>query len=155
MTNKEAAIFQGEDYFEEMKFYTKNYKKLALYVLGAFLEKIPKGFVNEQEIMSALSDILIGVYTTESAVLRAEKIESMKSKEFSAYAKAMTENYLYDTSFSIRKSAYDAVNSFLKGDELQNALNIIDKLSVFKPLNIREIHRFIADKIIDENKYCF
>lgn len=155
MNGGEADAYQGNDYFGEMKFYIKNYKKLALYVMGAFLEKIPKGFVNEQEIMSALSDILIGVYTTESAVLRAEKVESLKDSEFSAYTKAMAENFIYDTSFAIRKSAYDAVNSFLKDDELKEALLVIDNLSVFKSLNIREIHRFIADKIIEENKYCF
>ena len=155
MNNGNPATFTGEGYFNEMKFYTGNYKKLALYVIGSFLEKIPKGFVNEQEIMSALSDILIGVYTTESAVLRTEKIENIKGAEYAADAKAMTENYLYDTSFNMRKSAYDAVNSFLEGDELNTALKIIDKLSVFKSVNIRKIHRFIADKIIDENKYCF
>jgi len=150
-----TTAYNGDDYFEEMKFYVKNYKKLALYIMGAFLQKVPKGFVNEQEIMSALSDILIGVYTTESAVLRAEKVDNMKGTEFSTYAKAMAENFIYDTSFNIRKSAYDAANSFLVGGELADAHAAIDKLSVFKPINIREIHRFIADKIIEENKYCF
>ncbi len=147
--------YDGDDYFGELKFYAKKFKKLALYVMGAFLEKIPKGFVHEQEIMSALSDILIGVYAIESAVLRSEKIAKTKGDDQAAYQKAMTENYLYDTSFRLRKSAYDAANSFLQGDELKTALAAIDKLSSFKPVNIREIHRFVADKIIDENKYCF
>ncbi len=149
-----TKTLQGSgDFFDELKFYAKRFKKLALYVIGEFLEKIPKGFVREQEIMSALSDILIRVYAAESAVLRTEKIENTKGD--SSYQKAMAENYLYDSAFAIRKSAYDAVNSFLEGEELKESLTIIDKLSSFKPVNIREIHRFIADKIIDENKYCF
>jgi len=73
-----------------------------------------------------LSDILIGVYAVESAVLRSEKIAKTKGDDQAAYQKAMTENYLYDTSFRLRKSAHDAANSFLQGDELKTALAAID-----------------------------
>jgi len=45
--------------------------------------------------------------------------------------------------------------SFLKGEELCNALRIIDSLTTYKPINVKENHRFIANKLIEENKYCF
>lgn len=132
-----------------------NYKKLALLVIGAFLEKIPSGFVNEQIIMSALSDILMGVYTAESALLRAEKIVIVMGDETATYQKAMADVYLYDVSFKLRKHAYDAVNSFLEGEELKAMINMIDKFAAYKALNIRDSHRFIAERIIEMDRYCF
>jgi alkylation response protein AidB-like acyl-CoA dehydrogenase len=76
-----AAKLEGETPMEQMRYFVGKAKKLGLYVMGEFLNKIPKGFVEQQEIMSALSDIIMGIYTVESAVLRAEKLMSIKSLE--------------------------------------------------------------------------
>lgn len=147
--------YDGNDFFGELHFYVNNYKKLALLVIGAFLEKVPSGFVNEQIIMSALSDILMGVYTVESAVLRAEKIALLMGDETAIYQKAIAEIYLYDVSFKIRKHAYDAVNSFHIDESRQAMLCMIDKLAACKAFNVRDTHLFIADKIVAQDKYCF
>jgi len=153
--NKDLNKYSGDDFFEELKYYLSNFKKLALLIIGSFLEKIPNGFIAEQEIMSALSDILICVYTAESAMLRSEKIEQINGANAAKYAKIIAELYMYDVTFKMRKHAYDAANSFLKDDELKSILATIDMLTDFKPVNIRESHRFLADKIIEENNYCF
>ncbi len=155
LVNGNVPMYDGKDYFGELHFYVNNFKKLALVTLGAFLEKVPAGFVNEQIVMSALSDILMGVYTAESALLRAEKIAVVMGDETAVYQKAIAESYLYEVSFKIRKHAYDAVNSFLEGDERQALLTLIDKLAVYKALNVRDTHRFIADRIVAQDKYCF
>lgn len=153
--NIKPSHLEGNTPIEQMRSYVGRSKKLGRYVIGAFLNKIPKGFVEEQEIMSALSDIIIGIYTIESAVLRTEKLMTIKSFEETEYHRAITETYLYDTSFNIKKSAYDVVGAFLTQDELCDALKMIDALASFKPINVKENHRFIANKIIEENKYCF
>ncbi|MBN2746293.1 MAG: acyl-CoA dehydrogenase family protein [Bacteroidales bacterium] len=150
-----AAHVDETDPLKIMRSFVKKAKTLGLYTIGAFLEKNPKGFVEEQEIMSALSDIIMAIYTTESAVLRTEKIMALKSFEETEYHRAMSETYLYDSSFKMKKSAYDIVGSSLKGEELCNALRIIDSLTIYKPINVKENHRFIANKLIEENKYCF
>lgn len=153
--NGKTLAYDSKDFFEELHFYVNNYKKLTLLVIGAFLEKIPSGFVNEQIIMSALSDILMGVYTAESALLRAEKIAMVMGDETATYQKVMAEVYLYDVSFKLRKHAYDAVNSFLEREELKVMTGMIDKFAAYKALNISDSHRFIAEKIIEMDKYCF
>jgi alkylation response protein AidB-like acyl-CoA dehydrogenase len=153
--NGKTLAYDGDDFFEELHFHVNNFKKLALLVIGAFLEKVPSGFVNEQIIMSALSDILMGVYTAESALLRAEKIAMVMGDETAVYQKAMAEVYLYDVSFKLRKHAYDAANSFLEGEELKAMTGMIDKFADYKALNIRDSHRFIAERIIEMDRYCF
>jgi len=109
-----AAHDNESDPLKVMRSFVKKAKTLGLYTIGAFLEKTPKGFVEEQEIMSALSDIIMAIYTTESAVLRTEKIMELKSFEETEYHRAMSETYLYDSSFKMKKSAYDVVGKFLK-----------------------------------------
>ena len=89
--NKDLNKYSGDDFFEELKYYLSNFKKLALLIIGSFLEKIPNGFIAEQEIMSALSDILICVYTAESAMLRSEKIEQINGANAAKYAKIIAE----------------------------------------------------------------
>ena len=140
---------------EQMHSFVGKSKKLGLYIMGEFLNKIPKGFVEQQEIMSALSDIIMGIYTIESAVLRTEKLMTQKSFEETEFHRAMTETYLYDASFKLRKSAYDVIGSFLENEELCNATAMIDALTSFKLINVKENHRFIANKLIEENRYCF
>ena len=88
-------------------------------------------------------------------MLRSEKIEQINGANAAKYAKIIAELYMYDVTFKMRKHAYDAANSFLKDDELKSILATIDMLTDFKPVNIRESHRFLADKIIEENNYCF
>jgi hypothetical protein len=80
---------------------------------------------------------------------------SLKSFEETEYHRAITETYLYDTSFKMKKSAYDVVGSFLQKEELCAAIGIIDALSGFKPINVKDNHRFIANKLIEDNKYNF
>ena len=49
-------------------------KKLTLFVAGSATQKYMQKIADEQEVMGALADMIIAVYTMESAILRAEKI---------------------------------------------------------------------------------
>ncbi len=149
------AKYDGTDYFEEKMTYVRNFKKLAILLISTLLEKNKTGFIDEQETMSFLSDILMGVYASESAVLRARKLEGMKSESEMNYFKTMVDVYIYNTSFSINKLGRDVANILLEGDDRCVYSKYINELTMVKPINTRDCHRFIADKAIAENKYCF
>src|ERR1700678_1504518 len=51
-----------------------NAKKLALFAAGAATQKYMQKLGDEQEVMGALADMIMEVFTMESAILRAEKI---------------------------------------------------------------------------------
>ncbi len=53
-------------------------KKLTLFTAGAAVQKYMMTLADQQEVMGALSDMIISVYTMESAILRAEKIAATK-----------------------------------------------------------------------------
>lgn len=147
--------YSGNDYFEEKMTYVRNFKKLAILLISTLLEKNKTGFIDEQETMSFLSDILMGVYASESAVLRARKLEGMKSEAEMKYFKTMVDIYIYNASFSINKLGRDVANILLEGDDRCVYSKYINELTMVKPINTRDSHRFIAEKAIEENKYCF
>ena len=69
------------DYFAEKRFYVRNFKKVALLLMGVMSDKFDKDFLGEQEILMNISDIIMMVYGAESTLLRVEKLESIKGAD--------------------------------------------------------------------------
>ena len=143
------------DYFAEKRFYIKNFKNTALMLLGQLSEKFDRKIITEQEILMNISDTIMMIYGAESTMLRVEKLESMNGAESVSVLKDILDVYVYDSACNINKSAKDAVNSFVTGEELDILHDRIDIFTKHKPVNVKEARRRIADKLIEENKYCF
>lgn len=144
-----------EGYFSEKKYYIGNFKKAALLLLGVISEKFQRKLTSEQEILFNISDIIMQVYPSESMMLRAQKLESMKGAEAAAIYRDMLDVFVYDAADLIRKSAKDAINSFAEGDERETLIKYIETLTAIKPVNVKEARRRIADKLIEDNHYDF
>ena len=142
-------------YFEEKRHYVKNFKKTALFLLGMLSDKFDRDFLSEQEILFNISDIIMMVYGAESTLLRVEKLEGIKGAEAVALYKDILDVYVYDSACNINKSAKDAINSFVTGEEQHIMLDRIDLFTRVAPVNIKEARRRIANRLIDENRYCF
>ena len=118
-------------------------------------DKFSRTLIHEQEILNNISDIIMMIYGAESTLLRVEKLEGMKGAEAVAIQKDMLDVYVYDSASNISKSANDAINSFVEGEEQQIMLDRIDLFTKVKPVNVKAARRRIADKLIDENIYCY
>ncbi len=143
------------DYFAEKRFYIKNFKNTALMLLGTLSEKFDRKIITEQEILMNISDIIMMIYGAESTMLRVEKLESIKGAENVSVLKDILDVYVYDSLCSINKSAKDAVNSFVTGEELNIMHDRIDVFTKQSPVNVKDARRRIADILIEENRYCF
>jgi hypothetical protein len=143
------------DYFAEKRFYIRNFKNIALMLLGALSEKFDRKIITEQEILMNISDIIMMIYGAESTMLRVEKLESIKGAENVSVLKDILDVYVYDSLCSINKSAKDAVNSFVTGEELNIMHDRIDVFTKQSPVNVKDARRRIADILIEENRYCF
>lgn len=143
------------DYYAEKMHYVKNFKKATLLLLGVVSETFQRKLTSEQEILFNVSDMIMQVYPAESTLLRIEKLESMKGTEAVSLYKDMLDVFISDAADIIRKSGYDAINSFAEGEKREKLAGYIDLLSKVAPVNVKEARRRIADKLIEENKYCF
>jgi alkylation response protein AidB-like acyl-CoA dehydrogenase len=141
--------------FEDEHKYIKNFKKVILMVAGSAAQKLMMQLAKEQEVLMAIADMAIWTYTAESVVLRTEKLISMKGKEACANQIAMAQVYVYDVADKINKAAKDALTAFAEGDELRVQLMGVKRFTKRNPLNTKALRQQVAQKLIEENKYCF
>ncbi len=143
------------DYFEEKHKLLTNFKKSTLMVAGAALKKFTDKFQNEQEILMNVADMLMFTYAVESTLLRVEKLSKMFDQQKLSLYIDMLDVFMYDTASKINKIGVDAVNSFASGDEQTAMLMGMKRFTKIAPVNVVAARRRIANKLIEENKYCF
>ncbi|MFO7669794.1 MAG: acyl-CoA dehydrogenase family protein [Bacteroidales bacterium] len=152
-SNGKMATPKG--YFEEKDQYVANLKKVPLMLMKAVSEKFTRTLVMEQEILSNISDCIIQVYVAESVVLRVKKMEALKGESYSRIYREMADVFVYDAAARIRKFALDTTYSFAYGEVRDQLVKGIDLFTAVAGVNVKEARRKIADKLIEENKYCF
>ncbi|MCF8378304.1 MAG: acyl-CoA dehydrogenase family protein [Bacteroidales bacterium] len=141
------------DYIGQKRYYIRNFKKVALFLMGTLSDKLERNFLSEQEILMNISDVIMMVYGAESTMLRVEKLESLHGEN--QIIRDILDVYVYDSACSMNKNAKDALNSFVEAGELKAMHERIDEFTKIAPVNVKEARRRIANKIIDENRYCF
>src|SRR5690606_19954244 len=161
VANELTAIpsFETPDYselFSEEKSIVKNLKKLFLMVSGAALQKYGEDIENHQQLMLAASDILIQIYLAESAILRAEKLAKKQGEENAKEQIAMAKLNLFHAIDVIETAGKHSIISFSTGDEQRMMLMGLKRYIKYVNMpNIIELRNIIAQKVIQENKYCF
>ena len=140
-------------YFEAKHKAIVNFKKSVLMVAGAALQKFMDKFINEQEIIMNLADMLNYTYAAESMLLRIEKLSSMYDEEKLSIYKDMLDVFFYDVAPKIHKFGDDAVNSFAEGDEHMGMLMGMKRFTKIAGVNVVAARRKIADHMIEANRY--
>jgi len=130
-------------------------KKIALLVAGAAVQKYMMKLADEQEILGAISDIVIEVFAMESALLRAMKSMEKSGDEKSQIQKVMVKVYVNDSFDRVEFFAKQAFAAIAEGDILRTQLSALKKLTRFTPVNTIALRREIADSIIKMGKYPF
>ena len=143
-------------FFAEEKSLLQNLKKAMLMITGAAVQKFGPKFDKEQQIILALSDILIEIYMIESAILRTEKncehfgLDSQKNQI------DMTQLYLFDAIEKINSKGKEAIVSFADGAQLKGMIAGLKQYTKYQNYpNVVALRRNIAATIIEENKYPF
>ena len=141
--------------FNSEKEVIKNLKKVFLMVGGKAAMALQDRIEDEQEVMMNLADILIEIYAAESAMLRTEKLVSLRGQEACADYISMTQVYLATAVDRINAAAKEAIASFTKGDEQKVMLMGLKRFTKMDLVNTKELRRQIADTLIKEGKYAY
>jgi len=133
-----------------------NFKQLFIVLTGNAAQKYGAKLDEHQQILLALSDIFIEIYFTESAILRTLKNCDCSGEKSQLVQIAMTKAYLYEASDIIAKKGKEVIINMCKEDEQKQLLEVLYKKLQFKEYSdIIGLKTQIADKLIEENKYCF
>ena len=151
--------FDTPDYsklFTEEKQIIANLKKAFLMIAGAAVQKFGQDLEEHQQILMAASDILIQIYMAESAILRTEKNVDRSSETSQKHQIAMAKLNLFDAVETVNSKGKEAIISFTEGDEQRMMLMGLKRYTKYTNFpNIVELRDTVAEKVIEENAYCF
>ncbi len=133
----------------------KKLKKVFLMVGGKAAMALQDKIEDEQEVMMNLADVMIEIYASESAILRTEKLVSMRGEAACANQIAMAQVYLTEAVDKINAAAKEAIASFTSGDEQKVMLMGLKRFTKADLVNTKELRRGIADYMIAQGKYPF
>ncbi len=140
--------------FDEEKYIINNLKKVFLMLSGAGLKKYGVDLENHQEVLLSISDILIEIYMSESAILRTEKnCKRYGAEKYSAQI-AASRLYLFEACELIISKSRELIFSLADGSEQKFLLMGLKRFTKYynypKPIDLK---RTIANIVAKENKY--
>ena len=142
--------------FSEEKLLLKNLKKLFLMINGFAVEKYGKDLDKHQQTIMSLADILIEIYMAESALLRTEKNAIRFGEKELKIQMDMSKLYLYNAIDIASKASRQIIVSISRGKKQKMLLKGLNKFTKYENYpNVIEIRNNIAEKVKNENKYCF
>ena len=140
----------GEGPLAEQRALVRQAKKVTLLTLGVAYQRFGEKLEEEQEVMAAISDMLIDTYAAESALLRAEKLVSLGRGEQAA---DMVRVLAGETIAGLRHHAAAVSAASSEGPALEMQMKILHRLTRFTPVNGIALRRGIAERLIEAEKF--
>lgn len=132
-----------------------NLKKATLMVAGAAVQKLMMSLSKEQEILMNIADMASYVYVAESAMLRTEKLVSMRGEDACKGQLDMMRIYFVEAVDGLQKAGKEALWAFAEGDEQRMMLVGLRRFTKMEPFNVKVARQNVAQEIISANKYCY
>ena len=115
-------------------------KKIALMVLGTAMQTYGEKMADEQEVLTAAADIIIDVFASESALLRAAQGGGLHD--------AAARVYINDAVGRVEASAKTALAAMSDGDTLRRLLKVTPIITVV-------LRRQLSDAAVERRTYPF
>ena len=143
---KQNGIFKIE------KETVNNYKDIFLTLIGHCLQdKID--LEQNQQLLLGLSNILIEIYMSESAVLRTEKNTINNENHFKIKAD-LTSIYLSNANDVVIKNAKEVINLISEGSKRKKLHNYLHrKTRSYSDINIIKLRNRVSEQFTNEGKY--
>ena len=126
-------------------------KKVFLLAAGAAVERFRDKLADNQEIVAALSNIVMDVYAIESSLRRAQKSGAGANSPMAEAARA----YTYDAMDRIEKEARTALAATSDGDTLVTQLAALRRLAKHAPVDVIALRRRVAQAVMAQDRYPF
>ncbi|MDD3567723.1 MAG: acyl-CoA dehydrogenase family protein, partial [Bacteroidales bacterium] len=105
----------GESYFEQKRRYMQNFKKAIMLTIQSSTQALGKKYMQEQEVVNNLANMIMELYEVESMALRIEKLDGIQGAN--EIYRNMLDVFVYDTASLLRKNAKDAIYSSIDDAE--------------------------------------
>jgi alkylation response protein AidB-like acyl-CoA dehydrogenase len=157
MQDKPLTSVEEGPFADEMNAVDR-FKKVLIMILGTAAQDAMSGKMDlktEQEILMNMSDIIIDIFCTESALLRVIKMQDDASDKDLPVYQSIIKTQVHDASARITKNATDAIASFIPADMQSVYISGLRKLMKYPLQNVKENRRVIADRLLADRSYRF
>ena len=122
-------------------------KKLTLFAAGAATQRYAAKLGEEQEVMAALADMIMGVFTMESAVLRAQKMGG------DGPGATLARLYVARAMDMVELAARKVLGAAAEGDTLRTQMTILRRLAKREPADVIGLARSAAAQMVKAGRY--
>ena len=130
-------------------------KKAFLLVAGAALEKYRDRLADQQEIVAALSDIVMECYAIESSLRRVQKAEAARGPQSSSAMADAARVFLHDAADRVETGARRALAAVLEGDMLRTQLAVLRRFLKREPADTIAMRQRISAAVQAGDRYPF
>jgi hypothetical protein len=129
-------------------------KRAALAVAAVAYMKFQGQLAEQQEVIAAISDIVMEAFAMESAVLRAHKCAHRSGEDRAAHAARMARLFVHTRLDLVEYRVRTVLAAIASGDALRAHLKALGALLRRDPVDTIALHRQIAAHLISQGKYA-
>jgi alkylation response protein AidB-like acyl-CoA dehydrogenase len=132
-----------------------NAKKMFLQAAGGAVQKFREKLADEQELIGALSNIVMEIYAMESCLLRAQKAAAAKGESAAQTMIDAARVFIADAAERVEHEAKRAVTAVNEGDMLTTQTAVLKRFGKRAPVDTIALRRGVAAAIQTQDRYPF
>jgi alkylation response protein AidB-like acyl-CoA dehydrogenase len=132
-----------------------NAKKMFLQAAGGAVQKFREKLAEEQELIGALSNMVMEIYAMESCLLRAQKAAAAKGESATKIMIDAARVFIAEAAERVEHEAKRAVTAVNEGDMLTTQMAVLKRFGKRAPVDTIALRRGVATAIQAQDRYPF
>jgi alkylation response protein AidB-like acyl-CoA dehydrogenase len=132
-----------------------NAKKMFLQAAGGAVQKFREKLADEQELIAALSNIVMEIYAMESCLLRAQKAAAAKGESATQTLIDAARVFIAEAAERVEHEAKRAVTAVNEGDMLTTQMAVLKRFGKRPPVDTIALRRAVAAAVQAQDRYPF
>jgi len=130
-----------------------NAKKMFLQAAGGAVQKFREKLADEQELIGALSNMVMEIYAMESSLLRAQKAAAAKGEAATQTMIDAARVFINDAAERVEHEAKRAVAAVHEGDMLTTQMAVLKRFGKRAPVDTIALRRRVAAAVQSQDRY--
>jgi alkylation response protein AidB-like acyl-CoA dehydrogenase len=132
-----------------------NAKKMFLQAAGGAVQKFREKLADEQELIGALSNIVMEIYAMESCLLRTQKAAASRGEAATQTMIDATRVFIADAAERVEHDARRGVTAVNEGDMLTTQMAVLKRFGKRAPADTIALRRGVAAAIQAQDRFPF
>jgi alkylation response protein AidB-like acyl-CoA dehydrogenase len=130
-----------------------NAKKMFLQATGGAVQKFREKLADEQELIGALSNVVMEIYAMESCLLRAQKAAAAKGEAATQTMIDAARVFINDAAERAEHEAKRAIAAVHDGDMLTTQMAVLKRFAKRAPVDTIALRRRVAAAVQSQDRY--